>query len=148
MRSGGINSMGGPFDLTGLGETFFGELFSGLGDSSPEAAMAMALVSKGRVKLSTSAKALNGLAKTAKAVHGNSLKSLKPTWGYKLYDKSGKFLKNGITNKAIPTKRYTRAFMEDKKMIPYRQFENRLQAWDWEYGQNWILRGTLNKNMH
>lgn len=29
-------------------------------------------------------------------VHGNSLNSLRPTWGYKLYSNDGTFLKNGI----------------------------------------------------
>lgn len=30
-------------------------------------------------------------------VHGNSLQSKRPTWGYKLHHKDGAFLKNGIT---------------------------------------------------
>ncbi len=39
--------------------------------------------------------------------HGNDLRSTKPTWGYKLFEKgtgidgADKFLKNGITNKPI-----------------------------------------------
>ncbi|MFD2872652.1 DUF6443 domain-containing protein [Mucilaginibacter ximonensis] len=82
------------------------------------------------------------------AVHGNSLKSLRPTWGYKLYSADGAFLKNGITSKILPEGRYTKAFLIDKKMIPIKQFPNRLQAWLWEFEQNKILRGTLNKNMH
>jgi RHS repeat-associated protein len=82
------------------------------------------------------------------AVHGNSLKSLKPTWGYKLYSQDGTFLKNGITNKLMPESRYTRAFMEDKKMVPFKQFSNRMEAYQWEYNQNKILRGPLNLNMH
>jgi RHS repeat-associated protein len=81
------------------------------------------------------------------AVHGNSLKSLKPTWGYKLYSNDGTFLKNGITSKLIPETRYTKAFMSDKYMeaIP---FPNRLGAYQWEFQQNQILRGPLNFNMH
>jgi RHS repeat-associated protein len=82
------------------------------------------------------------------AVHGNSLKSLKPTWGYKLYSADGTFLKNGITNKPIPKARYTKAFMEDKFMIPFKQFPERLGAWKWEYQENVIERGPLNLNMH
>ena len=81
------------------------------------------------------------------AVHGNSLKSLKPTWGYKLYSQDGTFLKNGITSKLIPETRYTKAYMSDKYMeaIP---FPNRLGAYKWEFQQNQILRGPLNLNMH
>jgi hypothetical protein len=82
------------------------------------------------------------------AVHGNSLKSLKPTWGYKLYSNDGTFLKNGITSKLVPESRYTKSFMSDKYMVPVKQFPNRKAAWDWEFGQNQILRGPLNKNMH
>ncbi|TAG29952.1 MAG: hypothetical protein EAZ35_08790, partial [Sphingobacteriia bacterium] len=82
------------------------------------------------------------------AVHGNSLKSLKPTWGYKLYSADGTFLKNGITSKLIPETRYTRAFMLDKKMVPFKQFPNRIEAYQWEFGQNQTLRGPLNLNMH
>jgi hypothetical protein len=82
------------------------------------------------------------------AVHGNSLKSLKPTWGYKLYSADGTFLKNGITSKLIPESRYTKAFMSDKIMGEKILFPNRLGAYQWEFGQNQILRGPLNFNMH
>ena len=82
------------------------------------------------------------------AVHGNSLKSLKPTWGYKLYSQDGTFLKNGITNKLNPETRYTKAFMSDKYMIPVKQFPNRFDAYQWEFQQNQVLRGPLNLNMH
>jgi len=82
------------------------------------------------------------------AVHGNSLKSVRPTWGYKLYSQDGKFLKNGITSNSIPESRYTRGFMEDKFMKIEPLFPNRKAAWDWEYLQNKIQRGSLNKNMH
>jgi hypothetical protein len=82
------------------------------------------------------------------AVHGNSLSSLRPTWGYKLYSAEGDFLKNGITSKVIPETRYTKAFMSDKYMVPFKQFPNRLEAYQWEFGQNQIIRGPLNKNMH
>ena len=39
--------------------------------------------------------ASRGAAEVAEevAVHGNSLKSLKPTWGYKLYSQDGTFFK-------------------------------------------------------
>ena len=83
------------------------------------------------------------------AVHGNSLKSLRPTWGYKLYSKvDGTFLKNGITSKLIPETRYTQAFIKDKEMIEPILFPNRQAAYDWEYLQNTIQKGTLNRNMH
>lgn len=38
--------------------------------------------------------------------------------------------------------------MSDKYMVPVKQFPNRLDAWKWEFQQNQILRGPLNKNMH
>lgn len=81
------------------------------------------------------------------AVHVNSLNSLKPTWGYKLYSNDGTFLKNGITSKVIPEKRYTKSFMSDKFMetIP---FPNRRAAHDWEFQQNQLFRWPLNFNMH
>jgi len=82
-----------------------------------------------------------------KVVHGNSLKSLKPTWGYKLFTEDGTLLKNGITSKLIPEARYTKAFMQGKYMeaIP---FPNRAAAYRWEFMQNTIQRGPLNLNMH
>ena len=58
------------------------------------------------------------------------------------------FLKNGITSQIIPEKRYTKSFMEDKRMEPIELFPNRQNAWDWEYQENLINRGPLNKNMH
>lgn len=82
------------------------------------------------------------------AVHGNSLKSLKPTWGYQLYSNDGTFLKNGITSKLIPETRYTRSFMSDKKMVDPILFPNRAEAYQWEFQQNQISRGPLNFNMH
>lgn len=84
----------------------------------------------------------------AYTVHGNSLKSLKPTWGYKLYLKDGTFLKNGITSKLIPETRYSRSFMSDKFMKVEPLFPNRAAAYRWEFQQNQILRGPLNLNMH
>ncbi|SDM14687.1 hypothetical protein [Chryseobacterium taihuense] len=81
------------------------------------------------------------------AVHGNSLKSLRPTWGYKLYSVDGTFLKNGITSAVKAESRYTKKFMEDKFMEKF-PFPNRLEAWKWEFQQNQILRGPLNKSMH
>ncbi len=81
------------------------------------------------------------------AVHGNSLRSQRSTWGYKLYENDGTFLKNGITSQIVAEKRYTRSFMEGKHMVK-RLFPNRLEAYKWEYGQNQILRGPLNLNDH
>ncbi len=86
----------------------------------------------------------NGL----KPVHGNSLQSQKPTWGYKLYDNDGTFLKNGITNKPIPEMRYSKTYMKTHYMDNTIQFSNRLKAYQWEYQQNLIQRGPLNLNMH
>ena len=82
------------------------------------------------------------------AVHGNSLKSLRPTWGYKLYSQDGTFLKNGITSAVKAESRYTRAFMSDKVMLEKTLFPNRAAAYQWEFQQNQILRGPLNLNMH
>lgn len=81
------------------------------------------------------------------AVHGNSLKSLRPTWGYKLYSEDGTFLKNGITSKIVPEKRYTNGFMKGKYMDAIK-FPNRKSAYDWEAVQNQIQKGPLNKNNH
>jgi hypothetical protein len=81
-------------------------------------------------------------------IHGNSLKSERPTWGYKLYKEDGTFLKNGITSKPIPETRYTRSFMMDKNMPIKIQFPNRAAAYEWEFQQNLIQRGPLNFNMH
>ncbi|WP_374463331.1 RHS repeat-associated core domain-containing protein [Chryseobacterium sp.] len=86
--------------------------------------------------------------KSTEVVHGNSLKSLRPTWGYKLYSKDGTFLKNGITSKPIPETRYTKGFMSDKVMKETKLFPNRKAAWDWEYNENQINKGPWNKNNH
>ncbi|PZQ95386.1 MAG: hypothetical protein DI539_30570, partial [Flavobacterium psychrophilum] len=95
----------------------------------------------------------NTLSKTVNvieriAVHGNSLKSLRPTWGYKLYSADGTFLKNGITSAAKAESRYTKAFMSDKVMLEKTLFPNRAAAYQWEFQQNQVLRGPLNFNMH
>lgn len=80
-------------------------------------------------------------------VHGNSLASQRPTWGYKLYSEDGTFLKNGITSQAVPEARYTQKFMKDKYMDAI-TFPNRREAYNWEAAQNKILKGPLNKNNH
>jgi len=81
-------------------------------------------------------------------IHGNSLRSPRPTWGYRLFDSDGNFLKNGITSQTDPERRYSRKFLEDKTMVPVRQFPNRRTAWEWEFEQNTINRGPWNRNMH
>jgi RHS repeat-associated protein len=81
------------------------------------------------------------------AVHGNSLKSTKPTWGYELYSNDGTFLKNGITSEPKPESRYSKSFMSDKYMKT-QLFPNRRTAFDWEYNQNLNNKGPLNKNNH
>jgi RHS repeat-associated protein len=58
---------------------------------------------------------------SAKKVHGNSKLSDKLTTLYKLYTKDGKFLKNGVTSKTNPERRYTKIFMKDKRMDIYDQ---------------------------
>ncbi|MEI6697297.1 MAG: hypothetical protein WCO13_14680, partial [Bacteroidota bacterium] len=82
------------------------------------------------------------------AVHGNSLKSTRPTWGYKLYSNSGKFLKNGITSAEKAEARYPKSFMQTHYMEKAPLFPNRRAAFNWEFIQNQIERGPLNKNMH
>ena len=79
----------------------------------------------------------------AAVVHGNSLSSLRPTWGYRLFQEDGTFLKNGITSQPVAEARYTRAFMADKKMQTF-PFPNRLAARQWERLQNTVNPGTLN----
>jgi RHS repeat-associated protein len=78
-------------------------------------------------------------------VHGNDLRSTKPTWGYKLYENGGKYLKKGITSKVIAEKRYTKAFMANKYMVLEPLFPNRKSAYTWEAIQE---RGPLNFNNH
>jgi RHS repeat-associated protein len=79
--------------------------------------------------------------------HGNSLNSLKPTWGYKLYEADGSFLKNGITSKAVAESRYTKSYMTNKFMET-KLFDTRRAAYNWEYSENQVHRGPLNLNMH
>lgn len=59
-------AVGGAYDLTGAWEAFFTELFSEIGDDSPTTALAFAVVTKGKVKPSTSVRALTGLLKAGK----------------------------------------------------------------------------------
>ncbi|MBP2832839.1 hypothetical protein J8281_11640 [Aquimarina sp. U1-2] len=87
------------------------------------------------------------LLRGTEVVHGNSLASKRPTWGYKLYLNDGTFLKNGITSAAKAEARYTKSFMSDKYMKKV-LFPNRKKAYDWEFLQNTIDRGPWNKNMH
>jgi hypothetical protein len=77
------------------------------------------------------------------AVHGNSLNSLRPTWGYKLFQNDGTFLKNGITSQRVAEARYTKAFMEDKFMVK-ELFPNRRAARMWEFERNTVSPGPLN----
>jgi hypothetical protein len=81
-------------------------------------------------------------------VHGNSLASKRPTWGYKLHTTDGTFLKNGITSAVRAESRYTKAFMSDKIMLEKTLFPNRIETYKWEFMQNTIQRGPLNLNMH
>ncbi|MBP1615008.1 MAG: hypothetical protein H6Q13_2456 [Bacteroidetes bacterium] len=122
------------FYISIAGGEFIGALFGGL--------RTLSFLSK----VGKAAKASTSVVEEV-AVHGNSLKSLKPTWGYKLFTEDGTFLKNGITSKLIPEARYTKAFMQGKYMevIP---FPNRAAAYKWEFMQNTIQRGPLNLNMH
>ena len=117
-------------------------------NATAAAALMLTPMKKASSVMGRSASVVEKGTETAVKVHGNSLKSQRPTWGYKLYSTDGTFLKNGITSQEIPQKRYTKSFMADKKMTPIQQFPNRQAAWDWEYQQNLIQRGPLNKNMH
>jgi RHS repeat-associated protein len=76
-------------------------------------------------------------------VHGNSLSSMRPTWGYRLFRQDGMFLKNGITSQPIAEARYTKTFMFDKFMT-VKPFPNRLAARIWEFEQNTTNPGPLN----
>ena len=81
-------------------------------------------------------------------VHGNSLDSPRPTWGYKLYQDDDTFLKNGITSEPRPQARYRRAYMEDKYMKPVKQFPNRRAAAEWERNENMTNPGPLNRERY
>lgn len=80
----------------------------------------------------------------APKVHGNSLNSTRPTWGYKLNDSGDNFLKNGITSQPIAEARYTKAFMADKKIVERFMFPTRREARAWEFRQNMFNPGPLN----
>jgi RHS repeat-associated protein len=54
---------------------------------------------------------------SSKKINGNSKSSTKPTTLYRLETSDGKYLKTGVTSQKNPEKRYTNAFMADKKMI-------------------------------
>jgi RHS repeat-associated protein len=129
----------------GEGDVSRGLMYSALAISDVALVKSM-ITSVGRIAGAV-AKASTNVAKQV-AVHGNSLASLRPTWGYKLYSADGTFLKNGITSQLVPEARYTKAFMSDKYMVPFKQFSNRREAYHWEFQQNQILRGPLNLNMH
>jgi len=102
-------------------------------------------------KVAKDAKAITTVARLGQmskiTTHGNSLSSVRPTWGYKLYSTAGQFLKNGITSRAVSETRYSRAFMKDKYMVT-KSFANRKSAYEWEANQNKIKRGPLNRNWH
>ena len=70
-----------------------------------------------------SAKAKQKLAVLATPkVHGNSYRSLRPTWVYRLVDRNtGRLLKYGITSNPVAEKRYTESYYskENARLIPY-----------------------------
>ena len=61
-----VQPMGGAFDIFGVWEAFYTGLFSEIGDDSPGSALALALVTKGKVKTSTSTRVLIGLLNSGK----------------------------------------------------------------------------------
>ncbi|NAW50097.1 hypothetical protein GNY06_01375, partial [Elizabethkingia argentiflava] len=141
---GPIQYIGGAGDVTGIFEIAGMALSSS--DSNLKYAALPLLVAKGQSDdalkvLSAEKGAFSG------AVHGNSLSSQRPTWGYKLYNQDGTFLKNGITSQAKAESRYTKSFMSDKYMEK-QPFPNRREAYNWEAAQNQIQKGPLNKNNH
>jgi hypothetical protein len=91
---------------------------------------------------------IEDVAIETKAVHGNSLSSTKPTWGYELFQADDTFLKNGITSEVKPENRYTKSFMEGKYIKKVELFPNRRAAYNWEYNQNMIHSGPLNKERY
>jgi hypothetical protein len=135
------------FNPTGFGEG----VYSNYGFNNPIFAMGAAIdaasAAYGGYGLS---RAIGGYLceGVAGSVHGNSLASLRPTWGYRLFSQDGTFLKNGITSETFPESRYTKGFMSDKYMSDTQLFPNRRAAYDWEFQQNQTLPGPLNKNLH
>ena len=91
----------------------------------------------------SSTTSIPAIADAPALVHGNSLSSLRPTWGYKLFRQDGTFLKNGITSQPIAETRYTKTFMFDKFMKT-KPFPNRRAARMWEFEQNTVNPGPLN----
>ncbi|MFG4002082.1 hypothetical protein [Flavobacterium aquidurense] len=54
-------AIGGTYDITGVWEAFFTELFSEIGDDSPEMSFAFAVVTKGKVKPKLAVRLLENL---------------------------------------------------------------------------------------
>jgi RHS repeat-associated protein len=81
-------------------------------------------------------------------VHGNSLNSTKKTTLYELLSNNGDHLKYGITSQSNPLDRYSRSFMQDKRMKFISQGTRR----DMYYLENKMIlgnpRGTLQFNNH
>ena len=61
------------------------------------------------------------VAGTIKEINANSKASTKLNTLYKLESTDGKYLKTGITSQANIEKRYTKGFLQDKKMTPLAQ---------------------------
>lgn len=61
MATGAATQIGGPFDIFGVWEAFYTELFSEIGDDSPEAALAFAVVTKGKAKSKSAIRLLESL---------------------------------------------------------------------------------------
>ena len=55
-------------------------------------------------------------------IHGNSLASLRPTWGYRLFHEDGTFLKNGITSEIIPEARGTQELLWQTRKCKHFRF--------------------------
>lgn len=61
MATGAATPIGGPFDISGFWEAFYTELFNEIGGDSPEAALAFAVVTKGKVKPKSAIRLLESL---------------------------------------------------------------------------------------
>ncbi len=77
-------------------------------------------------------------------VHGNRLDSKRLTTLYKLVDQSGELLKWGITSQQNPLRRYTKKFLEGKRLIPVKQGTRRDMARE-ERALVASQPGTMNK---
>ncbi|MDX6187749.1 AHH domain-containing protein [Flavobacterium sp. Fl-318] len=97
--NGATTAIGGPYDVTGFWEAFFTQLFTEMGDDSPQASIALAVITKGKVKPKNAIILLENLPKQMHHFATNKNKNWTPLMN-KIAQKYGLSL-NGSWNKAL-----------------------------------------------